>query len=237
MASKEPEVEPAPVAKQKPNIAPDPDVRPPTSHAGQGFFAKLLSGFSGSSVDEGEEPAADEEPDAPASPRVVMAPPAQAPRQRVPRVKHKQRPPQRATTPRARALRHQALRAKKAVYDVDSARRAYHQGLVAFNQGNKDRAHEMFLLACSGGYFSACNRFGFVQMSKGNVDGARNYFKVACQNSVARGCNNLGWAYEQVSQFALAKLYYSQACAKSHEQGCQNYLRLRSLLKAKPYLK
>lgn len=117
------------------------------------------------------------------------------------------------------------------------ARLAYEEGLKAYERRNKDKAYELFLLACSGGYFKACNRYGFAQMSQGNVKGARNYFKVACHNGVARGCNNLGWAYEQVSKFPKAKLYYSQACAKRHQQGCSNYLRLRALLKTKPYLK
>lgn len=281
---------PAPAVAEKPEqpaedtVPKVEGVRPPTSHAEQGIFARLFSGW-GKKLPE-------QDPDTPASPDVVVhkdgeaddiksepivivnafkdgdersrakRPAKRSKRKRIspPKRPRAKKPP--PATPKARsrvkaaaAAKGQTLRLsaktrpssgmaavhsrrtpRAASGPMTPARRAYHQGLAAEARGQKDKAHEMFLLACSGGYFSACNRYGFVQMNKGNVSGARNYFKVACLNGIARGCNNLGWAYERASQFADARLYYSQACAKRHDQGCANFLRIRQLLKAKPYL-
>ena len=104
-------------------------------------------------------------------------------------------------------------------------------GLDAYNQGDKQKASQLFKKACDGGNATGCFALGVLYANgdgiRQNKQKASQLFKKACDGGDAGGCFNLGVLYangDGIRQnISYAKELFGLACDKGLNSGCKNY--------------
>lgn len=112
----------------------------------------------------------------------------------------------------------------------EAAKKAFNEGLAAFNTKDFSTAAARYKSACDGGNASACANLGHLYqtgqgVAKDNAEASR-YYKSACDEGVAGACTNLGGLYQYGNGVAqdhkAARGYYQKGCDSGHVRGCAN---------------
>ena len=101
----------------------------------------------------------------------------------------------------------------------------------AYNQGDYQKAAQLFQKACDGGNALSCGGLGFLYANgkgvKHDYQKAAQLFQKACDGGEALSCNGLGALYAEgkgVRQnFSTAKQYHGKACDLGLQLGCDYY--------------
>ena len=104
----------------------------------------------------------------------------------------------------------------------------------AYNQGDYQKAAQLYQKACDSGYALGCSGIGALYAEGKGVrqdyQKAAHFYQKACDGGVAGGCGILGVFYEYSQgvrqNFPTAKEYYGKACDLGLQAGCDNYRKL-----------